>query len=103
MLLVAVAVVAVAGTIRTDARRRPRSCCSTRSAEKGAQCPREPSGIVEPGEVPGYALRPYPVVSSVALKAATMPTMCDSMAARATSAFFDLIAVLMMSWSRLRS
>ena len=30
-------------------RRWPRRCCSTRSAGKGRQCPREPRGIVEPG------------------------------------------------------
>jgi hypothetical protein len=33
-------------------RRWPRRCCSTRSAEKGRQRPREPRGIVEPGKVP---------------------------------------------------
>lgn len=33
-----------------------RSCCSTRSAEKGRQCPREPHGIIEPGKVPGAGL-----------------------------------------------
>ena len=40
---------AVAGTIRTDGRRWPRRFCSTRSAGKGRQCPREPRGTVEPG------------------------------------------------------
>ncbi len=30
-------------------RRWPRRCCSTRSAGKGRQCPREPRGTVEPG------------------------------------------------------
>jgi UDP:flavonoid glycosyltransferase YjiC (YdhE family) len=43
----------VAGTIRTDGRRRPRSCCSTRSAKKGRQPRPEPRGIVEPGKAPG--------------------------------------------------
>ena len=33
-------------------RRWPRRCCSTRSAGKSRQCPREPRGIVEPGKVP---------------------------------------------------
>ncbi len=37
-------------------RRWPRSCCSTRSAEKSRQYPREPHGIVEPGKVPGAGL-----------------------------------------------
>ena len=36
-------------------------------------------------------------------KAATVPTMCDSMAARATSGFCDRMAVPMTAWSWLRS
>jgi hypothetical protein len=40
---------AVAGAIRTDGATWPRRCCSTRSAGKGRQCPRERCGIVEPG------------------------------------------------------
>ena len=43
-------------------RRWPRSCCSTRSAEKGGQCPREPRGIVEPGKAPGAGLHQLDVV-----------------------------------------
>jgi hypothetical protein len=41
-------------------------------------------------------------MSRGALKAATVPAMCDSMAARATSGFRDLMAVLMKSWSWFR-
>ena len=45
---------------------------------------------------------PSPAASRGALKAATVPAMCDSMAARATSGFRDLMAVLMKSWSWFR-
>src|SRR2546426_2861695 len=40
----------------------PRRCCSTRSAEKGRQCPREPRGIVEPGSRRGWRMAEHAVV-----------------------------------------
>jgi vancomycin aglycone glucosyltransferase len=43
---------------------RPPRCCSTRSAGKGRQCPREPRGIAGPGKVPGAGLTANPAYSN---------------------------------------
>ena len=47
--------------------------------------------------------KPYKTaLSTVAAKAATVPMMCDSIAARATRGFCDTMAVLITSWSWFR-